>query len=46
MAFGGENQSVGVSAHLHTNGAGDGGALDNTSTLDSNTLIKLMVALG
>ncbi len=44
MAFSGENTIVGTTAHLHTNGAGDGGSLDNTSLINSSPLfVKILV---
>ena len=46
MTFGGENSSVGTTAHLHTNATGDGGSLDSTSLINQAPLFALMVALG
>ena len=48
MSFGGENSSLGTTAHTHTNAAGDGGALDTNSlgVLPSITLEKSMLVLG
>ena len=46
MAFSGENSTLGVTAHLHTNGAGDGGSLDTTTLINSGSLFTMMVALG
>lgn len=46
MAFSGENTTLGVTAHLHTNGAGDGGSLDSTSLINGAPLFALVVALG
>ena len=46
MAFSGENTTLGTTAHLHTNGAGDGGSLDGTSLINDGCLFALMVALG
>ena len=39
MSFGGSNGSTGVTAHVHNNSVGEGGALSNTLTkLDSMNL--------
>jgi hypothetical protein len=45
MAFGGENESLGVTAHLHNAGAGQGGSLDSTTLINNGRLFALMVAL-
>ncbi len=46
MAFSGENSTLGTTAHLHTNGAGDGGSLDNTTLINDGSLFATMVVLG
>ena len=44
MSFGGGNVSSGVSAHVHDNNTGEGGALDSTQTLlGSGTLYSRIV---
>ncbi len=46
MGFSGENQTVGTTAHLHTNTAGDGGSLDDTTLLNTtHSLRDIIVAL-
>jgi len=45
MAFGGENTTLGVTAHLHTNAAGEGGSLDSTTLINDAPLFALMVVL-
>ena len=46
MSFGGGGGGVaGVSAHKHTNAAGEGGSLDNTSLINDAPLFSLVVAL-
>ena len=48
MSFGGGGSggSSTVSAHKHTNAAGEGGSLDTTSLINDNQLFTTMVALG
>ncbi len=46
MAFSGENSSLGVSAHLHSNVTGQGGSLDGTTLISNAPLFAMMVALG
>ena len=47
MSFGGGGEtSTGVSAHKHTNAAGEGGTLDNTTLMNNGTLFSQMVVLG
>jgi len=46
MTFGGENSSLGTSAHKHTDATGDGSSLDSTSLINQAPLFALMVALG
>jgi len=46
MSFGGGGGGVaGVTAHKHTNAAGEGGSLDNTSLINNAPLFSLVVAL-
>lgn len=45
MGFGGGGSS-GTIAHKHSNAAGDGGSLDNTTLINNAPLFSLMVALG
>jgi hypothetical protein len=45
MAFSGENSSLGTTAHLHTNTAGDGGSLDESTLISQAPLWVMMVAL-
>ncbi len=45
MSFGGGNTSTGVSAHVHDNNTGEGGALDSSKTLmgTSNLYSRIIV---
>ena len=46
MSFGGGGGGVaGVTAHKHTNAAGEGGSLDNTSLINNTPLFNLVVSL-
>ena len=47
MSFGGGGSggSSTVSAHKHTNAAGEGGSLDTTSLINDTPLFSLMMAL-
>ena len=45
MSFGGGGGAV-ITAHKHTNAAGEGGSLDNTSLINNAPLISIMGALG
>jgi len=46
MSFGGGGGGVaGVSAHKHTNAAGEGGSLDTTTLMNNGNLYTLVVAL-
>jgi|TARA_R110000782_G_scaffold78904_1_gene156996 hypothetical protein len=46
MSFGGGGGGVaGVTAHKHTNAAGEGGSLDSTSLINDIPLFPLTVAL-
>tara|TARA_R110002020_G_scaffold130960_2_gene292803 strand:+ start:218 stop:361 length:144 start_codon:yes stop_codon:yes gene_type:complete len=44
MSFGGGNVSTGVSAHVHSNAVGEGGSLDSSQTLisDSNLYSRII----
>ncbi len=48
MSFGGGGSggSSTVSAHVHTNAAGEGGSLNSSSLINNIPLFPLMVALG
>ena len=46
MSFGGGGGSTGVTAHKHTNAAGEGGNLDTTTLMNTGTLFSQMVVLG
>jgi len=46
MSFTGGGETSGVSAHKHTNAAGEGGNLDNTTLMNTGSLFSTMVALG
>ena len=45
MSFGGGNSSTGVSAHVHDNNTGEGGALEASKTLldTSNLYTRIIV---
>ena len=45
MSFGGGGGAV-ITAHKHTNAAGEGGSLDNTTLINNSPLFSMMVALG
>lgn len=45
MSFSGGGGSTGVSAHKHTNAAGEGGNLDNTTLMNNGPLFAQMVGL-
>jgi len=45
MSFSGGGGSTGVTAHKHTNAAGEGGSLDSTSLINNGNLYSLMVSL-
>lgn len=46
MSFGGGGEtSSGVTAHKHTNAAGEGGSLDSTSLINNSPLYTLMVSM-
>ncbi len=47
MSFGGGGSgSAAITAHLHTNAAGEGGSLDSTSLINDGSLFAQMVAFG
>ena len=47
MSFGGGGGGAGlITAHKHTNAAGEGGNLDSTTLMNSGTLFSQMVVLG
>jgi len=47
MSFGGGGSgAAGITAHVHSNAAGEGGSLDNTSLINDGSLFAQMVALG
>ena len=46
MSFnGGGGGTSGVTAHLHTNDAGQGGSLDSTSLIDDESLYSLALVM-
>lgn len=45
MSFGGGGGSTGVTNHTHTNAAGEGGALDENSLLNNDTILGLCVTM-
>lgn len=45
MSFGGGGGSTGVTAHVHSNAAGEGGSLDETSLINNTPLFSLTVGL-
>jgi len=46
MSFGGGGESsTGVTAHKHTNAAGEGGSLDSTSLFNNSPLLTYIVGL-
>jgi len=46
LSFTGGGETSGVTAHKHTNAAGEGGNLDNTTLLNNTTLFSQLVAFG
>ena len=44
MAFSGENTSLGVSAHVHSNVAGEGGSLDGATLIVGAPLLAITLA--
>lgn len=47
MSFGGGGSgAAGITAHVHSNAAGEGGSLDGTTLIYNAPLFTLMVALG
>tara|TARA_B110000263_G_C14987653_1_gene364532 strand:- start:409 stop:564 length:156 start_codon:yes stop_codon:yes gene_type:complete len=45
MSFGGSNGSTGVSAHVHSNAVGEGGALNSTQTLMDTALLNNTITI-
>jgi len=46
MSFGGGGSgAAGITAHVHSNAAGEGGSLDTTSLINDAPIFALMVAL-
>lgn len=45
MSFGGGGGSTGVTNHIHTNAAGEGGALNEESLLNNDTLEGLILTM-
>jgi hypothetical protein len=46
MSFGGGGSgAAAITAHKHTNAAGEGGSLDTTSLINDTSLFSLVVAL-
>lgn len=45
MSFGGGGGAT-ITAHKHTNAAGEGGSLDNTTLINDASLFSQMVVLG
>ena len=46
MSFGGGNVSSGVSAHVHSNSTGEGGALNSTETLLDTSSLYSRILIG
>ena len=46
MSFGGGGGVVGVTAHKHTNAAGEGGGLDNTTIMQDMPLSNFVLVMG
>lgn len=44
MSFSGGGEVAGVTAHKHTNAAGEGGSLDTTSLMNNSSLYVQLVA--
>ena len=45
MSFSGGG-GVSITAHKHSNAAGEGGSLDNTSLINDVSIFSMMVSLG
>ena len=43
MSFGGGGGTVGVTAHKHTNAAGEGGSLDTSSLINDSSIFTWLV---
>ena len=46
MSFGGGNTSTGVSAHVHSNAVGEGGALSTSDTLLDTASLYTRIVVG
>jgi len=47
MSFGGGGSgAAGITAHLHTNAAGEGGSLNSTSLINDVPIYSTIVAMG
>jgi len=46
MSFSGGGGSTGVTAHVHSNAAGEGGSLSSTDTLMDNTPLYAKILVG
>tara|TARA_R110000823_G_scaffold157629_1_gene288437 strand:- start:261 stop:404 length:144 start_codon:yes stop_codon:yes gene_type:complete len=46
MSFGGGNTSSGVSAHVHNNDTGEGGALEADKTLLDSSILYTRIIVG
>ena len=45
MSFSGGGETAGVTAHKHTNAAGEGGSLDETSLLNDTSILSWVLAI-
>ena len=45
MSFGGGG-GMAITAHVHSNAAGEGGSLDSTTLINSSPLYSIMMAVG
>lgn len=47
MSFGGGGSgAAGITAHVHSNAAGEGGSLDDTTLINDSSLFTTVIALG
>ena len=46
MSFGGGGGTTGVTAHVHSNAAGEGGSLNSDTLINNAPLFTTMVAIG
>jgi len=46
MSFGGGGEVAGVTAHVHSNAAGEGGSLNNNTLLNNWSLYNQVLVLG